>query len=108
MVAIGHKIKCLEGTSYEHEREVMPNLRMRLVGREGPGRNMSHHELKQLLGLPPKLPKHAVAAMEVGNVTVWVNEARPGPLKHRVMCECPDCGATVPAGRLSQQKCKPQ
>lgn len=49
-------------------------------------------------------------------VNTWVHEGAPMRMgnygrmikssKHRVMVACPDCGASVPAGRTHQHKCK--
>jgi hypothetical protein len=53
------------------------------------------------LGLPPVV---------VQGIKVWVNPMVRVPgrksSKHRVMCECPDCGAVLSAGRLFQHVCK--
>lgn len=54
------------------------------------------------LGLPP---------VQVQGVKVWVEpfQRRPGvrkSSKHRVMCECPNCGHVLSAGRLFQHVCK--
>lgn len=48
-----------------------------------------------------------------GSVMIWCRPGNPSALgrrgkssAHRVFCECPDCGATVPVGRTHQHKCK--
>ena len=80
----------------------------------------SHSVIKQMLDLPKKLPPHGIKARHIQGVKVWVNAAPPPVYRqdwrglrrvkgstHRVMCECPTCGAHLSVGRLAQHKCKP-
>lgn len=84
------------------------------------GRSAHEMHIKEMLGLPSKLPREAVPAQVIQGVKVWVNAA-PAPevythytgqqrirhrATHRVMCECPHCGAEMSVGRLHQHKCK--
>lgn len=69
------------------------------------------NRLKELLGLPRKLPTTAVPVQKVGNTFVFVLSAdeaqRMNPRAcrpHRVMAICNDCHTPVPAGRLSQHR----
>jgi hypothetical protein len=94
------------------ERIIQDNLTYRYDGRdECEHYTLPIHEyfLKELMGLPRKLPADAVPQRLVGNVLVYVlsqADARaenPGVRRpHRVMAICPRCDSHVPAGRLFQ------
>lgn len=81
--------------------------------------NAHSDDVKAMLGLPKKLPKEGVPPRIVQGIKVWVEPAaaavyvmRWGQRKllkrstHRVMAECPLCGAHLSAGRLHQHKCQ--
>lgn len=84
------------------------------------GRSAHEMHIKEMLGLPRKLPEHAVPAQVIQGVKVWVNPPLSPEYRtrydgkvvkvhramHRVMCECPKCGADMSVGRLAQHKCK--
>lgn len=84
------------------------------------GRNAHASHIKEMLGLPSKLPREAVPAQVIQGVKVWVKAAPAlevyqhytGQTRvrhratHRVMCECPHCGEEMSVGRLHQHKCK--
>jgi hypothetical protein len=70
--------------------------------------NLQHH-LKEILGLPPKLPSEGREAVLVGNVWVYVmgrDEAQRNTPRsrrpHRIIAVCPRCNKHIPAGRLHQ------
>lgn len=80
-------------------------------------------QINDLLGLGPKgkLPEAGMSprylsGVEKGreefcvSIKVWVTPlVRKANLRtsvHRVMCECPECGATLSIGRLRQHVCK--
>jgi hypothetical protein len=71
---------------------------------DGRGRQLHHHNLRPLLGLPVgKLPKSTDVTKFLGDVAVWVmDQPRPGRRKHRVMAKCPVCSKVVSAGRMAQ------
>lgn len=85
-----------------------------------PSWNAHHNHLREMLGLPKKLPKEGVPPQIIQGIKVWVEPHRPkvrtdkltGSMKlvksskHRVMAECPLCGEHLSAGRLHQHKCK--
>jgi hypothetical protein len=82
----------------------------------------SSSEMLRMLGLRPggHLPAEGMPPRLVDGIKVWVNaspparyhhgwSAKPSKVKssaHRVMAECPACGAHLSAGRLHQHKCK--
>jgi hypothetical protein len=71
------------------------------------GRTMHYWQLRRVLGIPEgRIPRdlEILPAVRVGNVYVWVTRSRGGGhrARHRVMCHCPRCGHTLPAGRLHQ------
>lgn len=82
--------------------------------------NAHTDDVKAMLGLPKKLPKEGVPPQIIQGIKVWVEPAaapvlvskwggKLRPVKrstHRVMAECPLCGAHLSAGRLHQHKCK--
>lgn len=94
--------------------------RTKALGHDQHGWTASEREIKELMGLPKKLPKTAVAPQIIQGVKVWVNAAvvktRVVPWSgktvnvksstHRVMAQCPQCGWTGSAGRLAQHTCK--
>lgn len=99
-----------------------------------PFRRAHSRDIMRLLGLkpgghlPPKgmfarrLPGVKKTSGESGqdlylqmDILVWVKPVPPAEMlrfpwkssTHRVMSMCPDCGRTVPVGRLFQHRCKP-
>lgn len=85
-----------------------------------PGRNANEQDMKILLGgihdegiaQRKKWPDAGLSVTVVQGKKVWVKPILRIPggksSKHRVMCECPDCGAVLSAGRLPQHVCKEQ
>ena len=83
-------------------------------------RPMHSRDMLVQLGVT-KLPKEGMPERLIHGIRVWVVPHVPvmglerwsnkpklvKSSKHRVMCACPGCGQTVPAGRLFQHKCKP-
>lgn len=81
--------------------------------------NAQHNHVRQMLGLPKKLPREGVPPQVIQGIKVWVNPAGPRIMvdkwgkervlkssTHRVMAECPLCGKHMSAGRLHQHKCQ--
>lgn len=73
------------------------------------GWQLREHTLKQLLGLPAKLPADlTLEPTLVGDTLVYVKAGIAGGRrsagKHRVYAICNDCGKHVPAGRLHQHR----
>lgn len=77
------------------------------------GGNLHHHELKELLGLPKKLPTwgsiHSIWNRQGHYIRLLPQgEARkqnPGVRKpHRLQAMCNGCGCWFPAGRLNQHE----
>jgi hypothetical protein len=80
-----------------------------------------HYDIREYLGVQGKLPKDFCKVVMVPLKDGRTTELRclPGrearlnqwgrlikSSKHRCFAECPDCGASVPAGRTHQHKCK--
>ena len=73
---------------------------------------LQHDDIRRLLiGNTKKLPKSAVPAKLIGNVTVYCKSQedaqrdKPKSIRpHRVYAICPDCAHHVPAGRLWQHR----
>lgn len=91
-----------------------------------PGRKATTRDMFLLFGQPvQKWPRDGLQPRQIQGILCWVEPARTGeqaaiaaenraPLRsgrlptykpHRVLCICPDCGATVSAGRLAQHEC---
>lgn len=73
--------------------------------------NRPMYAILEAFGLTPtsRLPVEGATARVVGGVKVWINPLPLGPVRwkrstHRLMCECPQCGATLSAGRLHQHR----
>jgi hypothetical protein len=70
--------------------------------------NMHSDEMLKALGVR-KLPRDGMEPRQIQGITVWVTPAVTfagrKSSKHRVMCECPDCGKQMSAGRLHQHVC---
>ena len=71
----------------------------------------------KLIGVTgPKLPKEAIEPRYIQGIRVWVEPHVPRyskrdpsvelkTSKHRVLCECPNCGHVLSVGRLHQHLC---
>ena len=78
--------------------------------------NQGMHAVLAAFGLTPtsKLPAEGRESHVVDGVKVWINPQGPAVIgrygrawkrsTHRVMCECPDCGAVMSFGRLHQHR----
>lgn len=69
------------------------------------GYQLASYELLPLLGLKSTspIPKDFTATREIDGVTVRIiAPPKEGRRKHRVIATCPECGKSVPAGRLNQ------
>jgi hypothetical protein len=68
----------------------------------------NHRWIRKWLGLEygAKLPRRAIAPVEIQGIVVYVKPAVPGSRKHRTMAVCPDCGRHLSASRLPQHVCK--
>lgn len=74
---------------------------------DNPRWQISNSTLKQLMGCSPTKhwPDQGVKPKMLGNVRVWVKPKRPydgHSWRSRAMCDCPQCGKVLNAGRLHQ------
>lgn len=76
-----------------------------------PGRPVHSHAMAALLGVEGNYPASGLPGRFLQGIWVWVDPLpprQPGERKrstHRVLCECPDCGQRLSAGRLHQHTC---
>lgn len=76
-----------------------------------PGRLANSADFYLLMGQTRRWPAEGLPARQVQGIKMWVAPLSAKPVDgsrragHRVLCQCPTCGATLSAGRLVQHKC---
>ena len=73
------------------------------------GRQISHWRLRELMGIPGKLPKDDMGGKMIGDTQVHLLSAREAKAltpkskrPHRMIAQCRYCPRAVPAGKLQQ------